>query len=111
MEFIENHFFEKILVEDIAGAAGVSVRECTRCFSKVIGQPPIEYLNRLRIRQAAGMLVETDRSIGDISERCGFVSDSYFGKMFKELMGCTPSSYRKGRISQKNSLGSRYFNK
>lgn len=99
MEFIENHFFEKILVEDIAAAAGVSVRECTRCFSKVIGQPPIEYLNRLRIRQAAGMLVETDRSIGDISERCGFVSDSYFGKMFKELMGCTPSSYRKGRIS------------
>ncbi|MCR5848969.1 MAG: helix-turn-helix domain-containing protein, partial [Lachnospiraceae bacterium] len=55
--------------------------------------------NRFRIRQAAGMLVETDRAIGDISERCGFVSDSYFGKMFKELMGCTPSSYRKGRIT------------
>ncbi len=99
MEFIENHYFEKIQVEDIAGAAGVSVRECTRCFSKVIGQSPIDYLNRFRIRQAAGMLVETDRAIGDISERCGFVSDSYFGKMFKELMGCTPSNYRKGRIT------------
>lgn len=99
IEFIENHYFEKILVEDIAGAAGVSVRECTRCFSKVIGQPPIDYLNRFRIRQAAGMLVETDRPIGDISGRCGFISDSYFGKIFKELMGCTPSDYRKGRIS------------
>ncbi len=99
MEFIENNYFEKIQVEDIAGAAGVSVRECTRCFSKVIGQSPIDYLNRFRIRQAAGMLVETDQSIGDISERCGFVSDSYFGKMFKELMGCTPSCYRKGRIT------------
>ena len=99
IEFIENHYFEKILVEDIAGAAGVSERECTRCFSKVIGQPPIDYLNRFRIRQAAGMLVETDRPIGDISGRCGFISDSYFGKIFKELMGCTPSDYRKGRIS------------
>jgi transcriptional regulator GlxA family with amidase domain len=83
MEFIDNQYFEKIQVEDIAGAAGVSVRECTRCFSKVIGQSPIDYLNRFRIRQAAGMLVETDRAIGDISEGCGFVSDSYFGKMFK----------------------------
>lgn len=96
MEYIESHYGDKIMVEDIADAAGISVRECTRCFSRVIGQPPIDYLNHYRIRQAAGMLVETDLPIGMISEKCGFVSDSYFGKIFKEAMGCTPRSYRRG---------------
>ena len=95
MEYIEKNYPEKIMVEDIAGAAGISARECTRCFSKIIGQPPIGYLNHYRIRQAAGMLVESDMTIGAIAEKCGFISDSYFGKMFRETMGCTPRHYRK----------------
>lgn len=104
MEFIETHYADKIMAEDIAGAAGISVRECTRCFSRVIGQPPIDYLNHFRIRQAAGMLVETDMSIGMISEKCGFISDSYFGKIFKAAMGCTPRDYRKGNTKNDSPL-------
>ena len=95
MEYIENNFSRKVMLEDIAAAAGISTRECTRCFSKLIGQSPVDYLNHYRIRQAAGMLIESDMSIGTIAETCGFVSDSYFGKMFKESMGCTPRDYRK----------------
>ena len=66
--YIEEHFAEKVLLDDIADAAGVSSRECTRVFSRVLGQPPIDYLNHYRIRQAAGMLVETDLPIGVVSE-------------------------------------------
>ena len=95
MEYIDGHYSEKLLLEDIANAAGISTRECTRSFSRIIGQSPIDYLNHYRIRQSAGMLIESDMTIGVIAEKCGFISDSYFGKMFKETMGCSPRDYRK----------------
>ena len=69
-------------------------RECTRCFSRTVALSPFEYLNRFRIRTAAGMIMESDDSIHMIAEKCGFSSDSYFGKMFRELMGMTPREYR-----------------
>lgn len=97
IEYIEQNYADKIMLPDIAEAAGISTRECTRCFSKVIGQSPVDYLNHYRIRQAAGMLVGTDSPISLISENCGFLSDSYFGKMFRDIMGCSPREYRRGK--------------
>jgi AraC-like DNA-binding protein len=49
---------------------------------------------------AAMMLIRTDNSISSIAEQCGFVSDSYFGKIFKEIYRCTPRDYRKTHISE-----------
>lgn len=49
---------------------------------------------------AAMMLIRTDKSISSIAEQCGFVSDSYFGKIFKEIYNCTPRDYRKTHISE-----------
>jgi len=43
---------------------------------------------------AADLLSGTAKSIIEISEECGFSSPSYFGKVFKESMGCTPKEYR-----------------
>lgn len=93
--FVEEHYGEKITLQEIAQSAGLGERECGRCFSRSIGMPPIEYLNRYRIRQAARLIVQTSDPIGQIAEQCGFSSDSYFGKMFREQMGCSPREYRK----------------
>ena len=95
MRYIEGHYAEKVLLEDIAASAGISERECTRCFAGTVGVSPIDYLNRHRIRVAAGQLAETDLPVSRIAEACGFSSDSYFGKMFKSVMGCSPREYRK----------------
>ena len=43
---------------------------------------------------AADMLAETSKSIIEISEDCGFSSPSYFAKVFRDMMGCTPKDYR-----------------
>ena len=80
--------------EDIAASAGVSQRECLRCFRKNVGCTPFEYLNTYRIQQAAIQLIQTDRSILDIAVSCGFSTGSYFGKKFREVMHCTPREYR-----------------
>ncbi|MBD5541678.1 MAG: AraC family transcriptional regulator [Lachnospiraceae bacterium] len=95
MQYIYDHYMEKITLTDIALSANISSRECTRCFQRCIKTSPVSYLSEYRIRTAAEMLLTTDNSIISISENCGFSSASYFGKAFQEAMGCTPRDYRK----------------
>lgn len=94
MLYIRDHYSEKISLEQIALAANISERECLRCFRDMLNTSPFGYLMDYRIRRAAGLLRETDRTITDIAFDCGFFGTSYFGKIFKKSMDCTPSQYR-----------------
>lgn len=94
MEYIHEHYREKMSVDEIAGAAGISGRECARCFRRSIGMAPFEYVNDYRVRKAALALLATGDSILEISESTGFHSVSYFGKTFRGIMGCSPREYR-----------------
>ncbi len=94
MTFIENNYMNKIGVEDIGDSANVSKRECLRCFKLNLHMSPFSYLTDFRIRKAAQLLLRTQDSIITISEACGFSSNSYFGKVFHTVMGCTPKEYR-----------------
>jgi AraC-like DNA-binding protein len=94
MSFIRDHCSEKLTLKNIADAANISTRECTRCFRRSIDLSPNEYLNQSRIRLAARLLEESDLSILEISEESGFSSASYFSKMFRDTMGVTPKEYR-----------------
>ena len=95
MQFIHEHYADKITLGDIAISTNISTRECSRCFQRCIKISPINYLNEHRIRMAAQMLLQTDKNIITISENCGFSSSSYFSKLFQKIMGCTPKNYRK----------------
>lgn len=98
MEYIHRHYSEKISLDDIASAASIGGRESARCFQRCIQVSPISYLNEYRIQMAAQMLLQTQDSILTISENCGFSSSSYFGKVFRETMNCTPKEYRQSNI-------------
>ena len=92
--YIKEHLGDRLTLEDIAASAGVSTRECTRCFSRCINTSPNVFLTQTRLSMAADLLSGTAKSIIEISEECGFSSPSYFGKVFRESMGCTPKEYR-----------------
>ena len=95
LQFIYSSYSEPIGLDEIAGAAGISPRECSRCFHRAIDRPPIRFLIEYRAQMAAIKLERTDDSISSIAEQCGFLSDSYFGKTFKDLYGLSPRDYRK----------------
>jgi len=95
MNFIEKHYMEEIGVSDIADAAGISTRESTRCFQRCIGASPVSYLSDYRAHIAAGMLTGTDKTVLEVSEACGFSSQSYFSRVFHETFGMTPKAYQK----------------
>jgi AraC-like DNA-binding protein len=99
LQYIYAHYNEPLGLEEIAGSAGIGPRECTRCFQRSISRSPVRFLIEYRAQMAAMRLERTDESISSIAERCGFVSDSYFGKIFKDIYGCTPRDYRKKHSS------------
>ncbi|HIQ75335.1 MAG TPA: helix-turn-helix transcriptional regulator [Candidatus Cottocaccamicrobium excrementipullorum] len=94
LNFIHQHYQEPITVDQIAGAGGVSRRECFRCFRMVINQSPVEYLNQYRLSVAAYLLANTDQGLAQICESCGFGNISYFARLFKKRYGTSPGQFR-----------------
>lgn len=92
--YINEHYGEKVFVEEIAAAAFVSERECFRVFRDGLHTTPVEYLKEYRMQRACHMLADSTMSITEICQSCGLGSSSYFGKSFRERVGCTPTEYR-----------------
>lgn len=63
-------------------------------FKKTTGQTFHSYLNHFRIERAQMLLTTTDKPLDTISQEAGFCNQSYFGKMFRTLVGETPRVYR-----------------
>lgn len=101
MAFIQENYADRLTLEDIARAAAVSTRECLRCFRNAIHQTPTEYLMEYRVRQAAKLLEDTQRSVTDIAMETGWGSSSYFAKIFHRHYGKTPNAYRKAVTADK----------
>ena len=70
-----------------------------RCFKKVMGKPPLEYMTELRIRQAKVLLIQnTFTSIENVAHSCGFNDSFYFSTCFKKHTGVSPMRYRKNNL-------------
>ncbi len=102
IDYIEANYSNAVSAADIASAASISIRESTRCFRRCIGVSPSSYLSDYRVQMAAMMLTETDKSIIELSERCGFSSPGYFGKIFREVFQITPKAYQKKQRMAEN---------
>lgn len=92
--FLQTHYAEQITLEQIAASANISQRECFRCFERTLGMPPVEYLVRYRIGVAADLLIGTKQPVTDVCFAVGFRDPSYFSKIFRKQLGCTPRQYR-----------------
>ena len=94
MAYIRENFHKNIALEDMAGHINISRGYLCREFKRVAHMTPFEYLIEIRIDKGCEMLKDTDLSVGEIAQRCGFNSFSYFTKVFGERLGCSPKEYR-----------------
>ena len=94
LQFIHEHYPERITVTEIANSASISESECLRCFRSTVRLTPIQYLRQYRIQQAANLLISTQEKVSSIAHSCGFEDLSFFAKTFRELKGIAPSQYR-----------------
>lgn len=103
--YIQEHFMDPVTLADISDAILVSKSECCRCFKRVTGLSPIEYLMRYRIMESAKyMYRKTHESISEIAGIVGFNNTSYFNKVFKKTMGCTPTEYHQSLRENQSKL-------
>ena len=95
LQYIHDHYSEKISVRDISAAASVSESEGLRCFHSVIHLTPNQYLRQYRIQKACELLRSSNDTVAAISAACGFEDVSFFIKSFRQAMGTTPAVYRR----------------
>ncbi len=99
--YIYEHYSEKITLDDIAGAAGVSKSKCAALFRKYTQKTPINFLNSYRLEMAAKLLTTSDEPISYIASSTGIGEQSYFNRMFMKEYNCKPLEWRR-KHSQKN---------
>lgn len=93
--YMEHEFDENITVSQLAKEFHITPNYLTNLFHKETGQSPTEYLRKIRTKHACELLVTTNMSIQEISEKVGIVDSNYFIKLFKKDFNLTPSEYRK----------------
>jgi AraC-like DNA-binding protein len=92
--YIQQHHARDLTRQEIAEAIGVSKNYMTQIFHQELGISLWDYLNRYRMLRAKDLLLHTDESITMIAARVGFNDPSYFGRVFRKQVGCTPQAYR-----------------
>lgn len=95
INYIFEHYTEKIYVEKLAEIIMVSPDYFTKMFKDSIGKTPVDYINGIRVNRSMQLLIESETAISDISEQIGFCNANYFHKIFKQYMGVSPLAYRK----------------
>ncbi len=95
LEYISNHYHEKITVSQLAKLCFISEEHLCRFFKNNIGKSITEYINEFRIEKAAVMLSNTDENITNIAFEVGFDDLNYFSRIFKKIKSKSPSEYRK----------------
>lgn len=93
--YIEEHYMEHISLTDIALSGACCKSKCSQLFKKYLGDTPVTYTTRLRLRKSLFSLLDSDESIATIAYEHGFGGASYYCEMFKKYYGSPPLVYKK----------------
>ena len=91
---INQNLDKNIDIEQLARLCGVSQVWLRKNFKLSTGYSPLEYINRQRIYSACDLFKNTDKCIYEVATAVGFNDPLYFSKLFKKIVGFSPSSYR-----------------
>lgn len=94
IDHINKYLHQAIDLEELAQVANISPFHFHRIFKSIIGENVGEYIQRLRMENAAQKLRTTTLSLIDIAEHIGYQTPQAFSKAFKKHFGCAPSNYR-----------------
>jgi len=94
-EYVFQHIHEEIKLQEAAALLNMAPTSFCRFFKKKTDQTFMEYVKRVRVGIAAKLLAETDKQVTQICYESGYNSLANFNHYFKNIMGKTPSAYRK----------------
>jgi len=93
--FIQEHQAEDLTLAQVARSANASTFYFCKMFKKATGLHFTKYLARVRIEKAKNLLLNPNLRISEIAYEVGFQSLTHFNRVFKKLVGQSPTEYRK----------------
>ncbi|MFQ3576182.1 MAG: AraC family transcriptional regulator [Cytophagales bacterium] len=101
LEFINTNFSNPDLsLKDVSKACGISPRTISEVIAEKTGMNFKTYINQIRIIEAKRLLRETELQINEVAYNVGFNSPSNFNRVFKTIVGNSPSEYIKKALRQ-----------
>ena len=97
VDYIESHLSQKISIRDVSEAVGYHPAYFSSLFKKEMGASYSDFLTNLRIYRAKELLQQTNLSVQEVADACGFSDLSYFSYKFKHIVGNAPSEWRMKR--------------
>ena len=91
------HLDTKETLKSMAIRYGMSLTALKDCFKAVYGKPIHAFQREYKMQAATRLLVTTEMSVAEISGRLGYENPNKFSTAFKEILGQSPSEYRKKR--------------
>ena len=92
---MDRSYPEPLDIESLARVAHVSEAHFIRSFRATFGETPHRYLQRRRVERSMFLLRETRKSVTEVCFDVGFTSLGTFSRTFREILGITPTDYRK----------------
>lgn len=98
LSFLDSQLPNRVDLATLANLAGLSPSHYCRAFKVSTGLAPYQWQLQARIERAKGLLLNTNRSLEEISEATGFADTVHFGRTFRKLTGVTPGNWRGERV-------------
>ncbi|WP_312642194.1 response regulator [Hydrogenoanaerobacterium sp.] len=93
-----NYHNSALSIEEISDEIGMSPAYLCVLFKAQTGKTINGYITDVRVEKAKELLKDGKVKIGEIAKRCGYNDSDYFAKVFKKMVDCSPSEYRKKYI-------------
>lgn len=95
IRYLEEHYAEDLSLDALAAALGYNKSYLCVAFKRDTHSTILDFLNMIRIRRAAELIVYSDHSLTQVADMCGFASDSHFNRVFVKYVGTTPGQCRR----------------
>ncbi|MBU4440767.1 MAG: AraC family transcriptional regulator [Acetobacterium sp.] len=94
IDYMEDHFSDKLTVAMLARKMGLSPSQFSRRFKQETGSAPMDFFLALRIKKAQKLLRSGSKNMTEIAQDCGFSSTAHFSSAFKKYNKLSPSNYQ-----------------